>query len=298
MNHIFSLVWNAVSQMWVAVAETARSRSKPGRSRRAAPAAAIVLGGFGALAFSPVSWGAGSGLQLCDPTLTTGSSAGSGGVFQSLNCAATGLTFSLNNAGTDGGAVGFNAATARVSGYADGSLELKAINGISMLNIVEMNGNKITQLAPGALSVGSQDAVNGSQLYATNQNVAGNTTAITSLDGRVTGNTSSITAMDGRVIKNTGDLVNLTNALNNGTQGLVRQDAGSRNITVAKSLDGTLVDLTGTAGARTLTGLRAGALNAGSQEAVNGSQLFATNQTMAGNSTAIGSLQGLVSSQG
>ncbi|EHK62943.1 hemagluttinin domain protein, partial [Achromobacter arsenitoxydans SY8] len=194
--------------------------------------------------------------------------------------------------------MGFNAATARVSGYADGSLELKAINGISMLNIVEMNGNKITQLAPGALSVGSQDAVNGSQLYATNQNVAGNTTAITSLDGRVTGNTSSITAMDGRVIKNTGDLVNLTNALNNGTQGLVRQDAGSRNITVAKSLDGTLVDLTGTAGARTLTGLRAGALNAGSQEAVNGSQLFATNQTMAGNSTAIGSLQGLVSSQG
>ncbi|EHK63236.1 hemagluttinin domain protein, partial [Achromobacter arsenitoxydans SY8] len=306
MNHIFSLIWNATTQMWVAVAETARSRSKPGRSRRVASAAAVVLGGFGALAFSPVSLAAGSGLQLCDPAMGptlpsgigSGSSAGSAGGFHALTCSVTDLAFTLNNAGSDTGASGYTASTARISGYADGTLELKGTSGISMLNVVEMNGNKITQLAPGTLAAGSQDAVNGSQLFATNQNVAGNTTAISNLDGRVTSNTSSITAIDGRVTKNAGDIVNLTNSLNNGTQGLVRQDAGTRKITVAKDLDGTLVDMTGTAGARTVGGVKAGALNASSLEAVNGSQLYATNQTVSGNSTAIGSLQGLVSSQG
>ncbi|EHK62942.1 YadA family autotransporter adhesin, partial [Achromobacter arsenitoxydans] len=148
----------------------------------------------------------------------------------------------------------------------------------------------------GALNASSLQAVNGSQLYATNQNVAGNTTAISNLDGRVTSNTTSITSIDGRVTQNAGDIVNLTDSLNNGTQGLVRQDAVSRNITVAKDLDGTLVDLTGTAGARTLEGVKAGTLNASSLEAVNGSQLYATNQNVAGNTLAISNLDGRVTS--
>ncbi|EHK64580.1 YadA domain-containing protein, partial [Achromobacter arsenitoxydans SY8] len=134
----------------------------------------------------------------------------------------------------------------------------------------------------------------GSQLYATNQNVAGHSTAISNLDGRVTSNTSAITAIDGRVTENEGDIVNLTNSLNSGGVGLVRQDAVSRNITIAKSLDGTLVDLSGTAGARTLDGVKAGALNASSLEAVSGSQLYATNQNVLANTTALNTLDGLV----
>ncbi|MFD4840046.1 YadA family autotransporter adhesin [Achromobacter sp. NPDC058515] len=163
-----------------------------------------------------------------------------------------------------------------------------------MLNTVQMNGNKITQLAPGDLSAASQDAVNGSQLYATNQNVTANTSAITGLDGRVTTNTTSITALDGRVTQNTGDITNLTQSLNSGAAGLVRQDAATKTITVAKDLDGAIVDMTGSAGARKLAGVDAGVLSAASQDAVNGSQLYATNQSVLANTTALNTLDGLV----
>ena len=47
-------------------------------------------------------------------------------------------------------------------------------------------GTRLTNVAQGDLSDGSTDAVNGTQLNETNQNVAGNATAITTLGGRVT----------------------------------------------------------------------------------------------------------------
>ncbi len=48
------------------------------------------------------------------------------------------------------------------------------------------SGTTITNVADGDISATSSDAVNGSQLYATNQQVETNTTNITDLDGRVT----------------------------------------------------------------------------------------------------------------
>ncbi|MFP3435986.1 hypothetical protein SB781_40175, partial [Paraburkholderia sp. SIMBA_061] len=56
--------------------------------------------------------------------------------------------------------------------------------------------------------------------------------------------------------------------------GLVQQDATTRNISVAKTTDGTIVDFTGTAGARKLTGVHAGDVSASSADAINGSQLY------------------------
>ncbi|MBW9108145.1 hypothetical protein, partial [Paraburkholderia phenoliruptrix] len=70
----------------------------------------------------------------------------------------------------------------------------------------------------------------------------------------------AITNIDGRVTQNTTDITNLTNNLNSGTVGLVQQDAATRNITVAQGTDGTVVDFTGKAGTRTLTGVSAGAV--------------------------------------
>ncbi len=90
-------------------------------------------------------------------------------------------------------------------------------------------GTRITNVAPGVISAASTDAVNGSQLNATNVAVAGNTAAIT----------------------------NLTN----GTAGLVQQVGGAPGngaITVAAATGGTSVNFTGTAGARTLQGVAAG----------------------------------------
>jgi len=103
----------------------------------------------------------------------------------------------------------------------------------------------LSNVAPGALTAASSDAVNGSQLYATNQNVT-----------------------------------NLTK----GTSGLVQQVGGAPGngqITVGAATGGTSVNIAGTSGARTLTGLQPGAVSAASADAVNGSQLYAANASVA-----------------
>ncbi|BCF96479.1 hypothetical protein PPGU19_010480 [Paraburkholderia sp. PGU19] len=102
-------------------------------------------------------------------------------------------------------------------------------------------------------------------------NVAG---AISNIDARTTQNASSITNIDARTTQNSSDITNLTTAINSGELGLVQQDDTTRNITVAKATDGTIVDFTGTAGARKLTGVLAGDVSASSADAVNGSQLY------------------------
>ncbi len=114
----------------------------------------------------------------------------------------------------------------------------------------------ITNVAAGDLSDTSTDAVNGSQLFTTNQNVT-----------------------------------NITNNIDNGTVGLVRQvgsSPGTGQITVGAQTGGTSVSLAGTDGNRVLTNVAAGALNTTSTDAVNGAQLNATNTnvTNLGNSTA------------
>ncbi|MGF6856332.1 autotransporter adhesin [Paraburkholderia sp. CI3] len=146
----------------------------------------------------------------------------------------------------------------------------------------------------GALSDTSTEAVNGSQLHATNQNVttntagiAANTTNIAANATNVAANTTAITSIDGRVTNVEGSVTNLTQQLDGGSVGLVQQDATSKAITVARDLDGTTVDFSGTDGARTLSGVKAGALSDTSTEAVNGSQLHATNQNVTTNTAGI-----------
>ncbi|MFM0399363.1 YadA-like family protein [Paraburkholderia aspalathi] len=174
---------------------------------------------------------------------------------------------------------------------------------------------KLTGLSVGELSATSTDAVNGSQLYTTNQNVAQNindiakntsdiaqnTSDISKSAGDIAQNASDIAQNTSDIAKNAGDITNIdsrvtnvegsvsniTNQINNGELGLVQQDATSGNITVAKDAAGTVVDFTGTAGARKLTGLSVGELSATSTDAVNGSQLYTTNQNVAQNSSDI-----------
>ncbi|HZZ01473.1 YadA-like family protein [Paraburkholderia sp.] len=124
---------------------------------------------------------------------------------------------------------------------------------------------RITNIQAGALAADSLDAVNGSQLFATNQvvaqntsDIAANTGSITDLDQRVTNNSTQITNLDARTTTIEGDVSNITNQITNGEIGLVQQDQVSRNLTVAKDLDGASVDFTGTGGARELTGIAAG----------------------------------------
>ncbi|WP_313955691.1 YadA family autotransporter adhesin [Paraburkholderia sp. BCC1884] len=136
---------------------------------------------------------------------------------------------------------------------------------------------RLTNLDAGALAADSADAVNGAQLFATNQavaqntsDIATNTTSITNLDQRITDNTSSITNLDQRTTTIEGDVSNITNQINHGEIGLVQQDQVSHDLTVAKDTDGARVDFSGTAGARELTGVAAGTTDA---SAVNLGQL-------------------------
>ncbi len=135
---------------------------------------------------------------------------------------------------------------------------------------------RLTNVRAANLDAGSSDAVNGAQLFATNQAVAQNSVSITNLDQRVTDNTTNISSLDQRVTANTtnishldqrtttieGDVTNITNQITNGEIGLVQQDQASRNLTVAKDTDGARVDFTGTGGARELTGIAAGTTDA------------------------------------
>ena len=105
-------------------------------------------------------------------------------------------------------------------------------------------GTRITNVKAGTLSATSTDAVNGSQLYATNQQVSKNTTDIANLQDNVTN-------------------------IANGKAGLVQQQDPKGAITVGKDSGGTSVNFTGTAGDRVLTGVAAG-VNA--NDAVNMAQ--------------------------
>ncbi|GAA4406394.1 hypothetical protein GCM10023154_03800 [Advenella faeciporci] len=76
----------------------------------------------------------------------------------------------------------------------------------------------------------------------------------------------------------------VTDLENNGVGGnnLVQQDTVSRDITVGKDTDGSVVNFQNKdSQARKLTGVAAGAVNATSTDAINGAQLHATNQSIA-----------------
>ncbi len=264
MNHVLSSVCNATEIFRVSARRAVRWRIACSSKRLAASAAGVLLVGAGSLALAPAARANGE-LQLCDPT------AGNGIIVNAhpspnttLNCSALGEAFSLNNAASTGLASGLPLSSARVTGYDDGTLELKGENGIHMLNSIYMNGNQITQVGAGVLSSTSLDAVNGSQLYATNLQVQSNSTAITTL-----GTT---------VAQNTANLNTLTTNLNNGTVGLVRQDAVNGAISVAASTGGNVINMSGTDGTRTVTGVASGIISASSTDAVNGSQFYALSQ--------------------
>ncbi|MGN6321395.1 MAG: YadA family autotransporter adhesin [Dyella sp.] len=169
---------------------------------------------------------------------------------------------------------------------------------------------KIVNMAAGTISATSTDAVNASQLYATansvatalggSSNVAADGTvskpsyALTDsfdADGKpVTSNYTSVGAalaqVDGRVATNTTSISTLQSQVSSGSIGLVQQANATSNLTVAKDTGGTVVDFTGkdTAGAaqaRVLTGVGAGQVSNVSADAVNGSQLYATANSVA-----------------
>ena len=75
---------------------------------------------------------------------------------------------------------------------------------------IDMNSQKITKLAEGDISETSTDAVNGSQLYATNQRVTANTENINNLTQTVNNNTESINTLN-QTVDNHTENINILN---------------------------------------------------------------------------------------
>ncbi|MFM0269621.1 YadA-like family protein [Paraburkholderia aspalathi] len=287
MNKIYKAIWNRATGTSVAAPETAKARSGKSAKSTIVTSVLVAASGLGAgLAAGDAS--AGSILNCKDATawgsVTTGSSAAWGSSAAGPKDCITGSTGVILSEGTNGIASESSAqADLRVGlsgSNSQGVITLHAPSGIVMDGDVTMGGHAITNLKNGAVSSSSSDAVNGAQLYATNQNVTQNTNDIAK-------NAGDITNIDSRVTNVEGSVSSITNQINNGGLGLVQQDATSGNITVAKDAAGTVVDFTGTAGARKLTGLSVGELSATSTDAVNGSQLYTTNQNVAQNSNDI-----------
>ncbi|EDD8367027.1 autotransporter adhesin SadA [Salmonella enterica subsp. enterica serovar Ball] len=129
--------------------------------------------------------------------------------------------------------------------------------------------SKITNLAAGTLAADSTDAVNGSQLFATNENVSQNTTDIAA-------NTDSINQNTTDIATNTTNINSLSNSVTTLTDDALLWDAASGAFNANHSGSDSKI-----------TNLAAGTLAADSTDAVNGSQLFATNENVSQNTTDI-----------
>lgn len=126
---------------------------------------------------------------------------------------------------------------------------------------IDAGNQKIINVAPGDISAGSTDAVNGSQLNTTNQQVEQNTT----------------------------DISNVTNNINNGTVGPVQRTGTDQLSLIAAG-----GDAYAPGAAQVLTNVAPGAITATSTDAINGSQLHETNQQVDANTTNITNLDGRV----
>lgn len=248
----------------------------------------------------PYATSGSGGLNLCPGAGGSGASQGSAGA-GTVTCT-PGASFVLfNNANGTGGNTAGGTSTASVIGYTDGRLSLKGDAGVTISgpttfdSDVAMSGMTITGLGNGTAD---SHAVNVGQLkpalaaLGATFNADGSVTAPTFnvQGGTQTTVGDALSALDGVVTSNTTHLTTLTNNLNNGTVGLVQQSVAGADITVAAGKDGAAIDFSGTGGARVLKGVAAGALSATSGEAVNGAQLFATNTTLDGVSTDLGTL--------
>ncbi|MGC8071435.1 trimeric autotransporter adhesin SadA [Salmonella enterica] len=159
------------------------------------------------------------------------------------------------------------------------------------------NASKITNLAAGTLAADSTDAVNGSQLFDTNEKVDQNTADIATNTDSINQNTADITANTDSINQNTTDIAANTTSINQNTTDI------ATNTTNINSLSDSVTTLTDDAllwdaasGAFSakhngsdskITNLAAGTLAADSTDAVNGSQLFATNENVSQNTTDI-----------
>ncbi|EBG0410046.1 hypothetical protein FIF65_10905 [Salmonella enterica subsp. enterica] len=178
------------------------------------------------------------------------------GIYNNVGSALSALNTSITNT------------EASVAGLAEDALLWDAASGAFS---AKHNGSdsKITNLAAGTLAADSTDAVNGSQLFATNENVSQNTTDIAA-------NTNSINQNTTDIATNTTSINNLSNSVTTLTDDALLWDAASGAFSASRN-----------GSASKIINVAAGGLSEDSTDAVNGSQLYETNQKVDQNTSAI-----------
>jgi len=183
-----------------------------------------------------------------------------------------------------------------VLGY--GSTDGGIANVMSVGNAKTGLTRRIINVAAGT---GNTDAVNVSQLNGVMSNIGGGMSvkadgSIAAPSFALNGQTfvsvaGALSGLDTRTLANTTDITNLQTQINRAGSGLVTQDASSHNILVASTADGSVVDFSGTKGARKLTGVLAGS---DSNDAANVAQLSSVTNAIGSGATvnADGSVTG------
>lgn len=128
----------------------------------------------------------------------------------------------------------------------------------------------ITDVADGTISASSKDAVNASQLKATNDDVEANTANIAT-------NTSNIATNTANIATNTTNITNLTDSVGDLQADALLWNETKKAFSAAHGQDTT----------SKITNVKDADLTTGSTDAVNGSQLKTTNDAVATNTTNI-----------
>ncbi|EJC7385180.1 YadA-like family protein [Salmonella enterica] len=178
------------------------------------------------------------------------------GIYNNVGSALSALNTSITNT------------EASVAGLADDALLWDSSTSAFSANH-SGSASKITNLAAGTLAVDSTDAVNGSQLFDTNEKVDQNTADITT-------NTNSINQNTTDIATNTTNINNLSDSITTLTDDALLWDADSGTFSASRN-----------GSASKITNLAAGTLAADSTDAVNGSQLYETNQKVDQNTSDI-----------
>ncbi|MEG6371775.1 ESPR-type extended signal peptide-containing protein, partial [Enterobacter bugandensis] len=263
-------------------------------------------------------------------SIGTAGTSGSGEIKRTLTNLAAGQLTAASTDGVNGSQLyatntALNTLYGDVNALADDALLWDASKNAYSATHGTATTNKITNVAAGALNSSSTDAVNGSQLFTTNQNVATNTTNITKNTQAIStladtpltfkGNTGSVAKKLGDTVNIVGgastagsfSAANISTTVDNQTGNLIIQMADNpvfTSATIGGTAGNTKLDNTGltitngptvttsgiSAGSKKITNVAAAALNSNSTEGVNGSQLYATNQNVATNTSNITNL--------
>ena len=234
-------------------------------------------------------------------------------------------------------------------GDADGNYSQITTKGAKLGKVTVAADGKISGVAAGAVTADSTDAVNGSQLNQTNENVAQNKADIAANKTAIEANKNAIEANRADIDKNKADIAanktaieankNAISDLNTRVDSVAKQHttvkAGDNNITVAEGTnadggkeykvalsnkisvdsvtagdttisdkgleikDGPSVTKDGiNAGNKKITGVADGDVKENSKDAVNGSQLYKTNQEVVNNTNRINKLGSRVNKVG